>query len=259
MGFDAEWLALREPADAQARDQEMLARAVAYAGGGAGLLDLGCGTGATARVFETAQAEGVRWRFFDNDPDLLARAAALHPKAEICRGDLKAVEDLPLEGVRLVTASALLDLVSREWLARLAMRLARDGVALYAALSYDGVMRWTPEDPLDATVSARFNAHQRRDKGFGPGLGPAAGGCAADIFRAQGYDVSLAQSPWKIGQDARALQATLLDGIAQAAVEMGCAEAPDWAMRRRATVRQSQTEIGHVDLLALPPQPHNNG
>lgn len=258
MGFDAEWLALREPADTEARDRMMLARAIAYAEAGATLLDLGCGTGATARAFETAGAADIRWCFFDNDPKLLARAAALHPKAEICRGDLNAIDDLPLEGVRLVTASALFDLVSQEWLARLATRLARDGIALYAALSYDGGMCWTPEDPLDATVTAQFNAHQCRDKGFGPALGPTAGRCASELFSAKGYDVSLTQSPWKIGPDARALQAMLLEGIAQAAFDMGCVEAPDWATRRSTAVGQGQTEIGHVDFLALPPQHHSN-
>lgn len=253
MGFDAHWLALREPADARARDPALLARAVRQAGPGAGLLDLGCGTGATARAFDAAGAVGCDWRFLDNDPDLLARAAARHPQARTCRGDLADVGALPLAGVRMVTASALLDLVSRDWMVRLVARLARHGIALYSALSYDGSMRWHPEDPLDADVTAHFNDHQRGDKGFGPALGPAAGDCAADLLRGCGFEVSRAASPWRLGADETALQAALLDGIARAAAETGCDGAAGWAARRRGTVARSLAEIGHLDLLALPP------
>ncbi len=54
------------------------------------------------------------------------------------------LDALPLDGARLVTASALCDLVSRDWLEALADRLAARGPAFYAALSYDGAMAWTP-------------------------------------------------------------------------------------------------------------------
>nr|WP_296429768.1 class I SAM-dependent methyltransferase [Roseovarius sp. BRH_c41] len=253
MGFDAEWLALREASDMVARDADLLARAMTYAGSGATLLDLGCGTGATARVFESAGAQDIRWRFFDNDPELLQRAAARHPQAEIIQGDLADIDELPLAGVRLVTASALLDLVSRNWMERFAARLASERVALYATLSYDGVMNWTPLDPEDALITERFNAHQRGDKEFGPALGPDAAESVAQILGARGYSVSLAPSPWRLGATAADMQRALLHGIAQAALEMGHATADQWIGRRKAHLSEGWAEIGHMDLLALPP------
>ena len=45
MGFSADWLALREPADHAARDGDLLAAAAQVAG--AVIVDLGCGTGST--------------------------------------------------------------------------------------------------------------------------------------------------------------------------------------------------------------------
>ena len=148
MGFDAAWLTLREPADARARDAALFARAVRLVGPGATLLDLGCGTGATARAFATQGAVGLNWRLLDNDPELLARAAAAHPQATTHAVDLADIDALPLEGVQLVTASALLDLVSKDWVARFAARLARAGVPFYAVLSYDGRMHWDPPPTL---------------------------------------------------------------------------------------------------------------
>ncbi|AWZ21881.1 hypothetical protein RTM1035_09069 [Roseovarius sp. TM1035] len=251
MGFAPEWLALREPADRAARDAALLARAVALADGA--VLDLGCGTGSTLRAFAGERATGAGWRLFDHDADLLARAAAWHPEAVIHQGDLARVEDLPLEGVGMVTASALFDLVSRAWVERFAARLAGAGTALYAALSYDGVMRWHPEDPDDAIVTTRFNAHQRGDKGFGPALGPEAAKVMAAVFEALGYEVHYAPSPWRLGPQDAEMQHLLLAGIAQAAGEAGFAGAEAWHGRRAQVLADGWAEIGHIDLLALPP------
>ncbi|MFU8779233.1 MAG: class I SAM-dependent methyltransferase, partial [Roseovarius sp.] len=230
-------------------------RAVALAGPGAGVgvLDLGCGTGSTLRAFEGAGATGAGWRLFDHDAGLLARAAVLHPEAELYQGDLADSDALPLEGVRLVTASALLDLVSRDWVAWLAARLAAEGTAFYAALSYDGGMRWAPEDAQDTTVTAHFNAHQRGDKGFGAALGPEAAEATAAIFEALGYAVHTAPSPWRLGPEAAEMQRLLLAGIAGAAGDAGCAGAEGWRQRRARALAQGWAEIGHLDLLAVPP------
>ncbi len=132
MGFDAAWLDLRAPADAAARDPGLLAAAAAWLGDGLAL-DLGCGTGALARAFPA----GRRWRLVDNDPALLSLAAARTPGAEAVRADLAGLAGLPLGGVRLATASALLDLASAAWIDGLAARLAASGIGLYAALTFD--------------------------------------------------------------------------------------------------------------------------
>ncbi|WP_297774691.1 class I SAM-dependent methyltransferase [uncultured Roseovarius sp.] len=253
MSFAADWLDLREPADARARDPGILAHAVQHAGQGRVLLDLGCGTGATARVFAGAGATGLDWRLFDNDRDLLAVAAQRHPQAEICHGDLADISAIPLAGVRMVTASALLDLVSYTWVEQFVARLAHEGTGLYAALSYDGAMRWAPSDEADIPVTERFNAHQRSDKGLGPALGPDAAASTVDLLRAEGYEVILAQSPWRLGPGEAALHDRLLSGIAKAACETGLSEAQAWAERRKAKLGHSRAEIGHIDLFAQPP------
>ena len=252
MGFDPEWLTLREPADKAARAAALLRRAVALAGPRGRVLDLGCGTGSTLRAFEGDGARGRGWRLVDHDPVLLARAKALHPEAEIVQGDLTDVGALPLEGVRLVTASALFDLVSRDWVERLVARLAGAGIALYAALSYDGNMRWHPEDAGDAAVTARFNAHQCGDKGFGAALGPEAATCAAEICARLGYEVHTAPSAWRLGPETAEMQRLLLAGIAEAAGEAGYGAAEAWRQRRARTLADGWAEIGHLDLLALP-------
>ena len=249
MGFSADWLALREPADSAARDEGLARRAAAAAGPAPRVVDLGCGTGATFRALAPLLPEGARWCLVDADPQLLAAAgAAAGDRAELRAADLGAVEALPLDDATLVTASALLDLVSEAWLGELVRRLR---VPFYAALSYCGEMSWTPEDPCEDRIAAAFDRHQRRDKGLGPALGPAAADRAVLRLREAGFAVATAPSPWVLDADAVALQRALVDGIAAAAAETGAAEAPRWAARRREAA--GRCRIGHLDLLALPP------
>lgn len=252
MGFSVDWLTLREPEDRAARDVPMLHRAAECVAGGGYILDLGCGTGATARAFGNLGHENLAWRLFDNDPALLEVAQARHPDAEVVRGDLGDLEALPLDGVSLVTASALLDLMPHDWVAALAARLHHQGIAFYAALNFDGRMSWTPAHDADATIAARFNDHQRGDKGLGKALGPDAGAVAVQLFEDCQFDVATAQSPWIITPDQRALQCALIEGIGQAATEAGHPDAAAWTATRIDLADRTRAVIGHTDVLALP-------
>ena len=254
MGFSAAWLALREPADHAARDAALLRAAAQAAGPQAVIVDLGCGTGSTIRAFAGHLAKGAVWRLVDNDPELLRHAAAAAPGGVTThRVDLRDLDDLPLDGASLVTASALLDLCSLDWVERLAQRLADHRLPLYAALSYDGVMHWTPPHSADAPVTSAFNRHQVGDKGFGPALGPGATDAMAAALERRGYVVHRADSPWQLGPDQSALHRELLAGIATAAAEAGEARAIAWGGTRSATAETALCHIGHTDLLALPP------
>jgi SAM-dependent methyltransferase len=251
MSFDAAWLDLREPADRAARDSRLLAAAGAWLANVAAplALDLGAGAGAMPRALAPFAPPGLRWRLVDNDPRLLALAAARTPGAETLRMDLAELDALPTDGVRLVTASALLDLVSEVWIEALADRLVAAGMAVLATLSYDGQLAWEPSAAEDAPTASAFNRHQRRDKGFGPALGPDAAAALATALRRRGYAVRLAPSPWRLGTEQAELIAALAAGIAEAAAEEECALAPAWGQARRAA---RGCIVGHIDLFAVP-------
>ncbi len=253
MGFSVDWLALRDPADRAARDAGLARRAALAAGPSPLIVDLGCGTGATCRALAPWLPENTRWRLVDNDRALLdAAEKAAGPSAELIRIDLGDLDALPLEGATLVTASALLDLASEAWVAGLVGRLR---VPFYAALSYDGRMEWTPDDPRDSAVTAAFNRHQQGDKGFGPALGPQAAERTAALLADAGFSVHRAESPWKLGPESAALHRELTRGIARAAAEAGAGGAEGWGQSRADAADRSACTIGHVDLLAFPPEP----
>jgi len=267
-GFSIDWLDLREAADRRARDSDLCARAIHWLQTApspdreAVVVDLGAGTGSTLRALDGAGHRPLLWRLLDHDPSLLAEAQRRHggqTSIETFAADLSDIGILPLDDARLVTASALFDLVSAEFLQTLAQALQRpsgqDPVGVYSALNYDGLTRWSPSHPLDDAVLEAFNRDQRRDKGFGPALGPAAADAMHDAFSRAGFQVFSASSPWVLdGADAPLLSA-LITGIAAAVagnsgVETSALE--DWVRFRQSQVVFGSCMVGHTDLLAVP-------
>lgn len=251
MGFSSDWLTLREPADMAARDKDLLQRAVQLAGTHPVVMDLGCGTGSTVRTLAPLLPDTVSWRLVDNDPELLElaqEAAGAQSSGHLI--DINRLELLPLDGVTLVTASALLDLVTEEWLGRLATILT---VPFYAALSYNGQMHWNPADSHDAAVTEAFNRHQRLDKGLGPALGPTSVERTIAVFESSGFTVYHAESPWRLGPDSHELQRAHVEGVAAAAGDAGADAADAWGEARIAQANRTKSVTGHGDLLIIPP------
>jgi SAM-dependent methyltransferase len=259
-GFTADWLALREPADHASRSLA-LTRAVFDAlrpHAPMRILDLACGTGSNLRYLTSmtgiaaTAAGGSHWLLVDHDPALLACVSAEAGIDTRCL-DLAALDDPEIfAGRSLVTASALLDLVSPEWLRSLAARCAEAGAAVLFALNYDGRIVCSPEDPDDALVNALVNEHQKGDKGFGPAVGPDAPEIAARAFEAVGYRVQRAPSDWILSPESRELQQRLIEGWAQAAAEMAPARVrviDGWRDRRLSHVAAgwSTMTVGHED------------
>ena len=131
------------------------------------------------------------WTLIDHDPDLLSHVGT--PPADTTvraiQGDLGDTGLSEIAGADLVTASALLDLVSERWSEALVEACAAARCGALFALTYDGTIEWDTgsRDPVDELVRAAVNAHQRRDKGFGSALGPTAGVYTEAEFRRRGY------------------------------------------------------------------------
>jgi SAM-dependent methyltransferase len=256
--FTTDWLALREPADRAARAAALVGPFALGAGATRRVVDLGVGTGANLRYVAPRLGGPQDWLAVDSDPVLLgelgARAApaGVHVRALLL--DLaRDLEALPLEGCDLVTAAALLDLVTAPWLARLAARCAAARAGVLFALTYDGRIEWSPTEDGDARMRELVNLHQRTDKGFGSALGPAAAAEAERIFEGLGYRMRSARSDWELGTESRALQAELVGGWVAAAVEIAPEETTaieDWRRRRREQLATgaSRLRVGHIDL-----------
>jgi hypothetical protein len=261
-GFSADWLSLREPADHLARSVRLTRAALKAAAREVEfrILDLAAGTGSNLRYLREAAPAAIAMAncvLIDHDPVLLARVPKAPGVATRCL-DLARLDDATIfEGCSLVTASALLDLVSDAWLRRLGDRCAERGAAVLFALTYDGRIVCSPEDRDDGAVIARVNEHQRTDKGFGRALGPDATGCAERCFRELGYRVTRDRSDWLLTPTSAELQRQLIDGWAEAATEqmpVDAAMIAGWRQRRHTHIdgMRSRILVGHEDLLGIP-------
>ena len=303
--FDADWLALRAAADQAARAPRLEALAAAWlrarrqrnAASSLRLVDLGSGSGANPRHLAARLPGPQQWTLIDHDASLLQRArnhcadlrdaegaalrvdtlcldlGALAPGAAELPTLVACTPDTPAPvshaGADLMCASALLDLMSAAWLARLADTCAQLGCALLITLSVDGSWRFLPRDPAsaaadpdDAFVRDAFNAHQHRDKGLGDALGPDAAPALAELLAARGFRVEIERSPWRLDLAAppqAALARALVDGWRDAATAQSPHAAERiaaWHERRRAQCAGTGTgvlEVGHLDLFATPP------
>ena len=217
------------------------------------VVDLGAGSGSNLRCLAPHLGPQQAWRLLDADAGLLAGIAA-PPGTTVATevADLSAIEAVAL-AADLVTATAFLDLVSADWLARLVACL--DGAAVLFALTYDGRIDWDPLDPSDALARELVNRHQRTDKGFGPALGPEAAHQAVHLLKGAGYAVMTADTAWRLGPGDAALQHALLSGYRGAAAAVAPDRAGDiaaWASRREALIAagNSRLTVGHTDLWA---------
>jgi len=263
-----DWLALREPADADARAADLVEQLRPDLGAidQAVIHDLGCGTGSMGRWLAPRLAGRQHWICCDRDPELLAVAVTDLPTraadgasvtVEARRRDITRLAPAELAGASLITASALLDMLTGDELDRFVTTCGGAGCPVLVTLSVIGTVELRPADRLDARIADAFNAHQRRSAGGRRLLGPDAVDRAADAFAALGFDVQVRPSPWRLGASRSDLAAQWFSGWVDAAHEQEpelISATATYTARRRAEAAAGRltVTVQHRDLLARP-------
>jgi SAM-dependent methyltransferase len=284
--FDGGWLDLREPFDAAARDPGLATRLAAVLPARPRILDLGAGTGSLLRWLGHFIGRAQAWTLVDADEELIERAFETIAERAVLAGwgvtfpgkktllvhsprgawrveglvvDLEeAPDNLPLHAVDALVNSALCDLVSRDWLDRVAAACAARRLPFYATLNVSGRGRFAPPHRDDALVARGFARDQARDKGFGGiALGAKAPEAITEVFEERGYEVLRAPSDWLIPRTASRMALELAQGHADAARQRERRDEERigrWALDRAVQARDLRlsVRVGHADLLALP-------
>jgi hypothetical protein len=265
IGVSPGWLALRERADAAARDVELVdcLRKLGPATGSWVIHDLGCGAGAMGRWLAPLLSGPQHWVLHDRDADLLELAIALRPgpaangaavTVEARSSDVTRLKPGDVADATLLTASSLLDLLTLEELGRLTELCAARSCPVLLTLSVVGRVELTPADPLDRRFGAAFDAHQRRVTERGRLLGPDAVALAVEQFGRLGAEVRVRPSPWRLCASQAALAAEWLTGWVAVACEQDVelAAAAQLYTRRRleqAAAGALVVSVAHADLL----------
>ena len=267
-----EWLTLREEADARSRSRRLSAAAVQLLPSPAVIHDLGSGTGSMMRWLAPRVAGPQTWVLHDWNPDLLESAVA---HATVGSAAAERADTLPasvrtrvrevahlqsevLVDASLVTASALLDVLTAAELETIVHACVGARAPVLFTLTVTGAVAFDPVDPGDLVFTAAFNEHQRRVEDGRRLLGPDAVAVATDLFRAAGWTVRTADSPWDLDAHDRLLVQEWLDGWLAAAVEQRPAlrEWADEYQRLRAVQLATgalRVTVAHRDLRAWPP------
>jgi hypothetical protein len=262
----SDWLALREPEDARARSRDLaLAATGLLAPGPIVIHDLGSGTGSMMRWLAPQLPGPQTWVLHDWNATLMERAA--HAGAtdregrtvaiRLRLGELAHLESDHLDGAALVTASALLDVLTSTEVAAVTDACVAVGCPVLLSLSVTGQVRLDPRDPRDDAFEAAFNAHQRRRVGARRLVGPTGVALARRSFLEAGWKVRTAATSWRLGDQDRPLLDEWFAGWFDAAVEEQADLRADGAAYRGLRSSQSRrgalsAEVAHADLLAWP-------
>lgn len=260
------WLALRSSADDAARSSELavlLARLLPL--GPVVLHDLGTGTGGMTRWLAPRLPGPQEWVLRDGDAaivghldlDAVTDDAGRPIRVSVVVEALETLATRAFDGASAVTASALLDVVTREEVRRIIDACVAAGVPALFSLSVTGAVVLDPPDALDGAIGDAFNAHQRRDADGRRLLGPDAAPVLTRLFAEAGWRVRTAPAPWHLGATDAPLVAAWLDGWVGAAVEQRPELADDaeaYLARRAAHLAEGALRVivSHQDVLAWP-------
>ncbi|MGM0953201.1 MAG: glycosyltransferase [Pseudomonadota bacterium] len=275
--FAVNWLRARESADHRARsrkltnrlshwlEQDYKSRSAENRVQPPLIVDIGAGRGSNAMFLVRTLQVPQTWLAIDQDAELLREAKqrvetlGVPYKTDVIQltpGNME--EHLP-EAASLITASALIDLVSEAWLSTLVEAAAVRKSAVLVVLSYAGSFELSPAHPDDSMLRDLVNRHQHGDKGAGAALGPDAVEALQELLAAKGYRVKLDESPWQLDTDDSSLIRMLMEGWVEAATEIDPRSGErlrTWLQSRSAQLAEGalKVSVNHIDLLALPPE-----
>ena len=220
------------------------------------IIDLGAGTGANQRWLAPRLPFQQRWIHLDHDP-AISRSLPQPDDTLIIDSSVESLGRLLADGSRdhrLVTCSALLDVLTTPQLAAVCESVIDNQVPALFSLSVTGAKSLSPVDPHDQSLLDAFNDHQRRNGRAGPEAITLAG----DALRAGGFTVRTQETPWRLtaSSDAAFVEQLLRERL-DAAVAQDPSLAPvaeAWFELRRAQLELGvlRMEVGHRDILALP-------
>ena len=274
-----DWLALREPEDAVARSLDLARAAAALLTEGPVVVhDLGSGTGSMMRWLAPLLPGPQSWFLHDWSTILTGQAITQARPSDRDNTEISVfgrtvnLVDLSTEdlaGSSLVTASALLDVLTSPEIHTIVGACIAAKAPVLFSLSVTGGVHFDPPDERDAAFENAFNAHQLRDANGRRQLGRYGAPIASGLFAEAGWQVRKTTTQWRLDHHQSGLLGEWFCGWVDAAVEQDPqlgTEADRYRRDRLAQIELGEHgEVGehgglgglsvlvdHVDVLAWP-------
>jgi len=155
---------------------------------------------------------------------------------------------------RLVTCSALLDVLTAGEIDSMCQAVIDNQVPALFSLTVTGTLSLTPVDPRDQGLLEAFNDHQWR----AGRAGPHAATLTVNALRAGGFTVRTQETSWQLSVSS---DPTFVEQLLQERLDAAVAHDPSlaaiatsWLELRRSQLALGilRIELGHCDILALP-------
>lgn len=277
LDVSSDWLALRETEDARARSADLALRIPSLltpslripsplGPGPITVHDLGSGTGSMMRWLAPMLPGPQTWVLHDWNESLTGRAFDGPPPRgsddvpvtiRTRVGELDRLRADDLAGASLVTASALLDVLTAAEAHAIVDACVEVGAPTFLSLSVTGEVELRPWDARDRAVGDAFNAHQRREVQGRRLLGRYGGPIVRGLFQQAGWAVRQARTSWRLDDRDPELLREWFDGWVDAADEQSPERSAEIADYR--ALRHDQLDRGalsavvyHLDVLAWP-------
>lgn len=281
--MEEDWLEERYRLDAGARNKHV-ERAVLEAFQGFPplyVLDVGSGLGANARYYSCLFSSNQEWILVEKSEVLSLRAipslrfwaeANKWMTEELSEGlqvwmsekevrikSIKASffdssEIVDLFRINLVTANAVMDLVSEDQFVTFAENLISNRIPLLATMNYES-MYFEPEDEEDVEFIALYERHMKRSQEFGSAMGPDSTRRIIDFSVKRGCPVIYGKSTWNIDYGDLKMMQFLFRFINQALSENICSNGERvrmeaWFRRKRQQVKNQKLKmvVEHSDI-----------
>lgn len=263
-----DWLELRRRPDARARERAsdligaLNQRFIDSAE--ISIIDLGAGSGANLMWLAQHLTSPQRWKLVDRDADLLEATQSMQTPQQVLGVDpvLRCIDQLSVAEVsaaNLVTASAVLDVLSFAQLDRLAALLGQAQTPTLFSLNVTGEVSFRPAELLDSELTAAFNEHQHRSSL----AGPQAADYLTEKLERSGFIIQHAETDWLEGTspEAPAPEEMFVERYLSERVAASLEHRPDlteeataWLQKRLSQLQQGEltVRVGHRDILALP-------
>jgi len=205
--------------------------------------------------------EKNKWSVISSKGKLKLTKAGKTMSIQMQNGSLTNLETiLKTHSVQLVTANAVMDLLTYKQLKKFIEPLSRRNIALLLTINYQS-MAFSDNGNLEKFYITLFNKHMQRKQKFGKAMGPHCTGKIEKVLKAHGYSFIKGESPWKVSPNQRKMLIFILKFIQETIPDLlkngsEIKKFFDWTelIKKKIKKQSLSLTINHSDIYAWKPK-----